>query len=493
MTISTPYLILPFRFIRVTGSEVLLVNEAGEFLFLNPDTFEDFINYRLDTGSECFLNLKGKHFATDTEIAPVIDLLSTKYRTKKGFLRNFTTLHMIVITLRCNHKCRYCQASSEPPENMQWDMSPAVARKVVDIIFQTPSPSVKIEFQGGEPLLNLEAVKEIVEYAKLINKRSQKGLELVICTNLTLIDEETLQFLKKHNILISTTLDGPKYLHDRNRILRNGGSSYDLVIKNLQLAQEILGKDRVSALMTASKDSLYHLRDVVDEYVNRGFRGIFLRAINPFGYAKWNYQLVGYNIEKFIESYKDVLKYIIELNLKGIYFEEFYTSLILSKILTPFHTGFMDFQSPSGAGICGAIYDYNGDVYPCDEGRMLAKMGNKRFLMGNVNEGNFKDIFGGEVLKEITQKSCVEILPGCAECAFQQYCGADPIRNYSEQGDIFGHRPTSEFCKKHTGIIKFLFDLIHDNDQDTMDVFWSWITKRPLERIRCAEFPREAC
>jgi His-Xaa-Ser system radical SAM maturase HxsB len=330
-------------------------------------------------------------------------------------------------------------------------------------------------------------VKEAVIHAEHVNKKARKKLEFVLCTNLTHIDEEILAFVKDHKILISTSLDGPKDLHDRNRIVRKGGSSYDLFLDKLELTRRYLGDDQVSALMTTSKESIGRMREVVDEYVKQGFRGIFLRALNPYGFAKRDREMLGYKIEDFIESYKTTLEYIIDLNLNGTYFEEYYTTLLLSRILTPFSTGFMDLQSPSGAGLYGVMYDFNGDVYPSDEARMLAKTGDKEFLMGNVKKDAYIDVFGGNTLLNMVNKSCVETLPGCSWCAFQPYCGSDPVRNYSEQGDIIGHRPTCDFCKKHMGIMKHLFELIHINEDDIMDVFWSWITRRPLEEILGAE------
>ena len=310
---SSPYKMLPFQFMRLSPDEVIIVNQAGQFTFLNNRTFEDLINYEISPSSQVFLNLKGKHFVTDTEIAPIIDLLATKFRSKKAFLKNFTALHMVVITLRCNHYCRYCQASSEAPENTQWDMSPDIARKVVDMIFQSPSPVIKIEFQGGEPLLNWNTVREIVEYAENLNKRLFKRLEFVLCTNITLITEEILQYLKNHNVLVSTSLDGPKDLHDQNRILRKGGSSYELFIEKLATTREIIGIDNISALMTTTKKGLSRLREVVDEYVKRDFRGIFLRALNPYGFAIKDRHLLSYEIEDFIEAYRETLNYIIGL------------------------------------------------------------------------------------------------------------------------------------------------------------------------------------
>ncbi len=123
---------------------------------------------------------------------------------------------------------------------------------------------------------------------------------------------------------------------------------------------------------------------------------------------------------------------------------------------------------------------------------MVDKMGDKRFLLGTVEKDSYLNVFGGDILQQMINKSTVETLPGCTCCAFQQYCGADPVRNYSEQGDIIGHRPTNNFCKKNMGIIKLLFEFIKKNDEDVMDVFWSWITRRPLEEIRGVELSREA-
>jgi len=111
---------------------------------------------------------------TDTEIGPVIDMLATKYRTKKAFLNNFTALHMVVPTLRCNSNCRYCQVSRKDVSADHVDMSKATAKKVVDLIFKSPSPAIKIEFQGGEPLLNFTIVRYIVESGYSIDSTWRK-------------------------------------------------------------------------------------------------------------------------------------------------------------------------------------------------------------------------------------------------------------------------------------------------------------------------------
>ena len=174
----------------------------------------------------------------------------------------------------------------------------------------------------------------------------------------------------------------------------------------------------------------------------------------------------------------------MHINTKGVFFEECFASLLLTRILTPFSTGFVDMQSPAGVGISGVIYNYDGNVYVSDEARMLASMGDNKFLMGNVHEKSYEELFNSDFLHFLINSSCLECLPECAECAFQSYCGADPVRNYSEQGDIIGNKNTSEICRRNKAIIKYFLELIKQNSKDIQDVFWSWITRRPLEETK---------
>ncbi len=475
---------MPFIFRRSPDGTIILVNQAGDYVFLRDEEFESLVATRLDTRCETFFTLKSKHFVAEEDINTAIDLLATKMRTRKGHLRFFTTLHMVVVTANCNSDCRYCQASSTSPDNGIRNMSFGTARAVVDMIFESPSPDIKIEFQGGEPLLNWDVVRYIVEYAEKLNARRLKRLEFVLCTNLTLINESIFSFLEKNNIKISTSLDGPRHIHDENRILRNGESSYEAFKKKLTFVRESTADYPVSPLLTVTRQNLGHLRSVIDEYVALGFSGIFLRSINPYGLATSEWEVVGYEMEAFIDAYKEALAYIIELNKNGVDFTEYYTSLLLTRILTPFATGFVDLQSPAGAGISGVIYDYNGDVYPTDEARMLSRTGDKTFKLGNVETDKYMDIFGGAKLRNIIFRTCVEVLPQCALCAYQLYCGVDPIRNYVECGDITGHRPTSGFCKKNMALLDHIFSLLRTGDAETVDIFWAWVTGRPVSEVR---------
>lgn len=467
------YRLLPFEFKRQKTGDVLLVNECGDFIFLNASNFEQLAAKKFDIIPANVLHkLESRHFiATDEHFDSALMLAANKYRSRREYLFVSTALHMLVVTLRCNHKCEYCQVSSREEDAYKYDMKPEVAERIVDLIMQSPSPEIKIEFQGGDALLNWQTVMAAVSRAEKINTTKKKHLEFVACTNLHALTEEMIADIKQHNIALSTSLDGPCWLHDKHRLMRTEGSSHSIFQEKLKLARKHLGQGCANALMTSTSDSLDHVEEIIDEYVKMGFEGIFFRSLNPYGDAYKN-QLY-YSPEHYFEMYKKGLEYIIEMNLRGVRFIEYYTALLMRRILTPYATGFVDLQSPSGAGISGVIYDYNGDVYPADEARMLARMGDVKFRMGNVFRDGFKDIFQSEVLKNILRNSCVETIPGCSTCVYRTYCGVDVFRNYLETGDIANVRMDGFFCRKQTQIFDYLFNRV--KDPSFLKVVCNWI------------------
>jgi His-Xaa-Ser system radical SAM maturase HxsB len=477
------YKLFPFRFEK-NNRNVFITNEVGEYITLSSDIFQQLVSHKLSPQTGEYLDLKAKHIVAESNYDQVIDMLAIKYRTKKSYLDGFTYLHMVVPTLCCNSKCIYCQVSSKESTEKHYRMTEKTAKNVVNTIFKTPSQYIKIEFQGGEPLINFDIVRYIIEYAERINILHKKYLEFVICSNLTMINEKILHYLKEHKVYISTSLDGPKWLHDKNRPLRDGTSSYDSFMLNLEMARSILGKEKVSALMTSTVDSIHNYPAIIDEYVKQGFNYIFLRSLNPYGMAVQNKEQIGYKMHDYIEAYKSALDYIIDLNIKGTFFVEGYAQILLRRILTPFSTGFVDLQSPAGIGISGAIYNYDGNVYVSDEGRMLAAMGDDKFVLGNVNSNKYPEIFLNTKLIKLISDSFLECMPGCSGCAYLPFCGADPVRNYIEYGDLIGNRMNSSSCHKNKAIIRYLLDLIETGREDVLNVFWSWLTNRSIGEVR---------
>jgi His-Xaa-Ser system radical SAM maturase HxsB len=402
-----------------------------------------------------------------------IDLLAAQYRTRQSLLPRLTGLFMVVPTVHCNHSCTYCQVTRRSESSDQGDMTPEIADKTVEFILSAPSSEIKIEFQGGEPLLRFDLVQHIVEQVKRCN-RNKKRVDFVLASNLSLLDDRVLGYCRANDIFLSTSLDGPRELHNANRLLADSGS-YDIVVANVRRAMDVLGPDRVSALMTTTRLSLSQPRDIVDEYIRNGFRSIFIRRLNPYGKAATYNPALSYSVDEWFTFYREVLDYIIRINLDGFAFREEFAALLLRRILTPFPTGFVDLQSPPGLGIAGILVNRDGGVYPSDEARMLAEMGDETFRMGNVLSDSYSDLLLSENLLEWISETMTEGMPECCDCGLQPYCGSDPVRHYRTQGDMVGFKPTSEFCREMKRVMLHLISLLEDDPMSRRVLEgWAW-------------------
>lgn len=465
------YCLLPFRFFHLDGHDIL-VNEVGDYLITEEHSAEKIILRTIARDSNLYKDLVSNYFISETPIPDLLDTYAVRLRTKKSFLDHFTSLHIFVLTLRCNQNCNYCQASSKPADSSsQFDMSIEHMRMAVDLMFSSPSPFLTMEFQGGESTLVPDLFQKAIEYAEEQNLQHRKKMTYVLCSNCRELPDSLLEICSKYQVLISTSLDGPEFIHNFNR---GKNDSYQKVVAGIEKARNVLGKERVAALMTTSEYSLLYPKEIIDCYLANGFHSIFLRALNPYGLASSYSQNNDY-YDRFIDFYKKVLDYILILNKKGIFFVEEFTALILRKMLTPFPIGFVDLQSPAGLINNVVVYHYDGDVYASDESRMLGTLGDKTFCLGHVSD-NYDDLFYGKKAREIARLWGTEFIAGCSECAFQAYCGADPVRNYATQGDMYGIRPLSSFCQKNKAIITHLFHLLITRKNEVLPIFQSWIT-----------------
>lgn len=445
---------------------------VGEYCLVSDQELINIIEKKLPSNSTLYSDLKAKHIIrAGSELAPV-DLLALKIRTKYSKLPNFTNLHLFVVTLRCDHSCPYCQVSRQSEDRRSFDMTLEVADRGLEFVFKSPNPAVKIEFQGGEPLLNFDVIKHVVLRAKEINKLHGKDLQFVIATTLSLVTDEILLFCKEHQILLSSSLDGPEALHNKNRP-RPGKNSYQKFVEGLGRAREAVGFHNVSALMTTTEESLKSPRLIIDEYLKHGFSGIFLRALSPYGFAIKTKKFMAYDAERWFEFYKEGLDYIIDLNKNGVDFTEQYSAIILSKMLNPVDTGFVDLMSPSGAGIAAIVFNYDGYVYPSDESRMLAEMGDYSFRLGHLLRNSYEEIILSDALLDALESTFTQSVPMCVDCAFEPYCGADPVYHHAIHGDVVGRKPESAFCQKNMMLFKHLISLM-ETDKETKALFLKW-------------------
>lgn len=448
-----------FRF-KELNNKILLTNEVGEYLFLKKEDFAKFISGELDKKSEVYKDLVNKDFVKkeiDEEKA------AEKYARRKSFLFQGPSLHIFVLTKRCDNKCVYCHASAENADKEEFDMSKDTALKALNVTFGSPSKNLAIEFQGGEPLLNWNTLKYIVEEAHKINKRKKKNLEIRLVSNFNLMTEEKFQFLFKNGISFCTSLDGPEKLHNMNRPRVSGGvNNYKEVarwinrinkkFKNISNTKQ----DKVYAIPTISKLSLDHPEEIIDEYVKNGLDTLFLKPLNPYGFSKNLWKDIGYSAKDYLKFYKRSIKYIKKLNKKGVDIKEKTYEDFKQKIEKFTDPNMLESRNPCGAGIGQIAYNYNGSIYTCDEGRMLAEMGDESFKLGAV-DNKYQDLIDNSVTKTMCSASCLEGLPGCEACAYLPYCGTCPLYNYSEHGNIFAQMPNNERCRINMAILDEIF------------------------------------
>ncbi len=471
--LSGGYRLLPSRFISLDSDRYVLTNEVGEYGILERQDLERFVRHNIQPQESLYEDLKSKHFLYDAKSDAAIELLALKRRTKAEAISHFTALHIFVVTLRCDYSCQYCQVSRQSDDKTAFDMSRESADRSLDHVFQSPSRAIKIEFQGGEPLLNFPLIRYIVEAAENRNQIEQRTLQFVITTNLSLLDDEVIVFCREHDVFISTSLDGPKDLHDRNRP-KPGKNGYELTVKGIKKIQRELGKDRVSALMTTTEVSLGRVHEIIDAYVGLELDYIFLRSLSPYGFAVKTGAAQKYQVDQWLSFWKKGLEYILEVNRQGYRLVEANTALALDKILSPFGTSYVDLQSPAGMAISAIVYNYDGDVYTSDEGRMLAEMGDKKFRLGNVHKDSYEDILLSDTVLDTLEASLAESSPMCSECGFLSYCGSDPVYHYATQGDVIGHKAKSGFCKRNMEIFRHVIRLIED-DPAAKEILMTWV------------------
>jgi len=466
------YQLLPFKYSELDANKYLLTNIAGEYLVVEKPILKTLVEHKLDTKSLEYINLRARHFILDEYNEVALDLLALKVRTRYQSLSNFTSLHIFVVSLRCEHSCPYCQVSRQSEDKKKYDMTQEIAEKALELVFLSPSPIIKIEFQGGEPLLNFDLIKFIVQEANKLNLSHNKFIDFVIATNLALIDREILHFCKENKVHISTSLDGPEDLHNKNRP-RPGKNSYEKVIDGIALSRDILGRDQVSALMTTTELSLERVEQIIDEYLQQKFDGIFLRHLSPYGFALKTKTYMAYSTDRWLNFYKKGIEYIIELNRKGIDFREYYACTVLKKMLTSEDSGFVDLMSPAGIGIAAAVYNYDGSVHPSDESRMLAEMGDQTFCLGNVLDNTYEEIFTSEALLKPLEESFALSVPMCSDCAYEPYCGSDPVYHHGMHKDFIGRKPDSNFCHRNMSIFKYLI-IRMEQDSFVRGLFVKW-------------------
>lgn len=414
----------------------LLTVDDGSFIFLNSSAFKQLKKGKI-IDEKVYLSLVEKGIiVTETNFN---DLVSKTFK-RYSFLENGTSLHIVIPTNRCNQGCHYCFA--EPAKidanKEDNDMTEKTARKTIEYIMKSPSSAITIEYTGGEALIRFDLVKLMTLYAKELNLKYKKDLRITIVTNLTMMNEEMAQWLIDNDVTICTSLDGPKEIHNANRIiLAKGGkeiATYDTVIFWIKKINEMYKKKGsnyiVNALPTITKYSLAYWKEIIDLYVELGMRMIDIRAMFSIGRGVEETKDPNfYTGEEFIVFYTKCLKYIEELRSKGVNINDRMKELYEVKVLENRPTYHADFESPWGAATGSVTYFNDGTIYACHEA-----IGKEEFKLGNIYEDSWKDIFNKKETAFTILSSMLEANPKCDADPYKPYDSTLPIENYYKFG-----------------------------------------------------------
>jgi His-Xaa-Ser system radical SAM maturase HxsB len=467
---------LPFRTRSLPDQSRLGISRSGDHAFLSDSELQALAADPSTLPLQRQAALKSRFFLGANGSAPgTLQLLRSRQAARRETVLSGPALHLIVPTLQCAHSCRYCQVSRSLDDTGH-TMSLADLDKACDAIFESSALTLTVEFQGGDPLLRFDLVQHAMLRISKRNETEGRTLQFVVASTLHQLSEAMCDFFRDHQVFLSTSIDGPAVLHNKNRPTPTR-NAYERTVAGIERARLRLGPDAVSALMTTTKESLHQPEAIVDEYVRLGFRDIFLRPLSSYGFAKRNQALLGYTLENFKAFYRRGLERVLYWNRQGVALREVYASILLNKMLCTFDAGYVDLQSPSGAGLSVLVYNYDGFVYPSDEARMLAETGDRSLRMGRIGE-SLASLQASPVQRELIRASLVELMPACRDCAYNLFCAPNPVDAQAQFGTAFAPVEATEHCQRHLWLFDEFFVRLREADDCLLDLFYRWAQPR---------------
>ena len=362
-------------------------------------------------------NLKaaGKLFTPDT-FEPMADTL--KDRSK-----NIVKALCLHVAHRCNLNCEYCFASQGKYHGDRALMSFEVGKRALDFLIENSGSrrNLEVDFFGGEPLMNWDVVKELVLYARSIEKDKGKNFRFTLTTNGMLIDDDVIEFSNRqmHNVVLS--LDGRKEIHDSTRVDYNGKGSFDTIVPKFQKFVKERGDKEYYMRGTFTHRNPDFLKDI-EVMLDLGFDKI---SMEPVVCAPTDKSALTEEDKPIIyDQYERLAELMLSRRKEGKEFT-FYHYMIDLK------GGPCVYKRISG---CGSGTEYMavtpwGDLYPCHQ-----FVGDEKFKLGNIFDG----VTNTERVAEF--KSCnAYSREECRDCWAKLYCSGGCAANaYHATGSIKG-------------------------------------------------------
>ena len=369
---------------------------------------------------ECYdqiteLKNAGKLFCEDT-FKPMAGALKAK---TSGVIKALC-LH---IAHTCNLNCSYCFASQGKYHGERALMSYEVGKRALDFLVENSGSrrNLEVDFFGGEPLMNFDVVKKLVEYARSIEEEKNKHFRFTLTTNGVLVDDDVIEFANKEMSNVVLSLDGRKEVHDRYRVDYAGNGSWEKIVPKFQkFVKERGDKDYYmrGTITHANPDFLEDIKTMLDlGFTQLSMEPVVAAADDPSALTEDDKPIVE-------RQYEELAKLMLKRDKEGRPFT-FYHYMIDLK------GGPCIYKRISG---CGSGTEYMavtpwGDLYPCHQ-----FVGDEKFKLG--------DIYNGVTNKSIQNvfASCnVYARPDCADCWAKLYCSGGCAANaYHATGSVTG-------------------------------------------------------
>ena len=337
----------------------------------------------------------------------------------KDFVMDFKKRKTVVKALclhiahDCNLACRYCFAEEGEYHGRRALMSYEVGKKALDFLIANSGNrrNLEVDFFGGEPLLNWDVVKRLVEYGRSQEEAYNKKFRFTLTTNGVLLNDEVMEFCNREMGNVVLSLDGRKEINDKMRPFRGGQGSYDLIVPKFQKFAESRDQNNYYVRGTFTRENLDFSKDVL-HYADLGFKQMSMEPV--VADPSEPYAIREEDIPRILEEYDKLAVEYIKRKKEGRGFNFFHFMIDLN-------AGPCVAKRLAG---CGSGTEYLavtpwGDLYPCHQ-----FVGNEQFLLGNVDTG----IVNTQVRDEF--KMCnVYAKEKCKDCFARFYCSGGCAAN----------------------------------------------------------------
>lgn len=321
----------------------------------------------------------------------------------------------------CNLACKYCFAEEGEYHGRRALMSFEVGKKALDFLIANSGnrKNLEVDFFGGEPLMNWDVVKQLVEYGRSKEKEYNKNFRFTMTTNGVLLNDEIMEYCNREMSNVVLSLDGRKEVNDQMRPFRNGKGSYELIVPKFQKFAKLRGEKDYYIRGTFTRNNMDFSKDVL-EFADLGFESMSIEPV--VAQAEEDYSIRQEDIPAILEEYDKLAVEYIKRQKEGKGFNFFHFNIDLTQ-------GPCVAKRLSG---CGSGTEYLavtpwGDFYPCHQ-----FVGEEEFLLGNVDTG----VTNTQIRDEF--KLCnVYAKDKCRDCFARFYCsGGCAANSYNFHGSI---------------------------------------------------------